>query len=154
MIDRRDVTVRLSQLVMTVEEYERLMTEALPHLLNHATTQTRRFLRETGQWADDVCHEKLALRWGYELVERFLMYGRTEIPCRPLFFLDSLIAKYFSQPEPFCYDKELLSPLGRFLRRPDIARGHQPRRLDGAVLSSLWIRAKPGGEGLRARYDG
>lgn len=115
MVDRRDVTARLSQLVMTVDEYERLMTEALPHLLNHATTQTRRFLRETGQWGDDVCHEKLALRWGYELVERFLMYGRTEIPCRPLFFLDSLIAKYFSQPEPFCYDKELLSPLGRFL---------------------------------------
>ena len=80
MVDRRDVTARLSQLVMTVDEYERLMTGALPHLLNHATTQTRRFLRETGQWGDDVCHEKLALRWGYELVERFLMYGRTEIP--------------------------------------------------------------------------
>src|SRR5207249_10035292 len=30
-------------------------------------------------------------------------------------FRSSIIAKYFSQPEPLCYHKDLLSPLGRFL---------------------------------------
>jgi hypothetical protein len=115
MSDQGDLSPNLSQLVMTVEEYDRLIADALPELLDHAAAETRKFLRETGQWADDVAHEKLALRWGYELVERFLMAGRTEVPCRPLFFLDSLMAKYFSQPDPLGYDKQLLSPVGRFL---------------------------------------
>ncbi|WP_447978926.1 hypothetical protein [Candidatus Nitrospira bockiana] len=115
MSDRREAAGKLTQLVSTVEEYDALMTAVLPHLLDHAAGQMRRFLRETGQWADDVSHEKLALRWGYELVERFLVHGRTEVPCRPLFLLDSLIARYFSRPEAFCYGKDLLSPLGRFI---------------------------------------
>ncbi|MDQ6733571.1 MAG: hypothetical protein M3Z35_05550 [Nitrospirota bacterium] len=110
-----DVTVGLSQVVLTLEEYERRMADALPDLLNHATTSTRRFLREVGQWEDDVCHEKLALRWGYELVERFLLYGRGELPCRPLFCLDGLIAHCFSKPDPFSYGLDLCSPLGRFV---------------------------------------
>lgn len=115
MEQRQAITKKLSALVETAEEYDRFIAEASPELLDHATGLTRRFLRETGQWADDVGHEKLALRWGYELLERFLLCGRGEIPCRPFFLLDSLIAKYFSQPEPLCYDKDLLSPLGRFL---------------------------------------
>ncbi|MEW6544569.1 MAG: hypothetical protein AB1411_13290 [Nitrospirota bacterium] len=102
-------------LVTTAEEFDRVATEALPELLDRATAQTRRFLRETGQWQEDVAHEKLALRWGYDLVERFLACGRSEVPCRPFLLLESLVTKYFSQPEPLCYHKDLLSPLGRFL---------------------------------------
>lgn len=104
-----------SRVVHTVQEFDRFVTHAMPDLLDRAAMQTRRFLKETDQWADDIVHEKLALRWGYELVERLLAYGRSEVPCRPLFVLDSLIAKFFSQPEPLCYHKALLSPLGRFL---------------------------------------
>jgi len=113
--ERQLLSTRLSTLVSTVEEFDRLAAEVLPELLDRATGHARRFLRETGQWADDISHEKLALRWGYELLERFLVSGRTEVPCRPFFLLDSIIAKYFSQPEPLCYHKDLLSPLGRFL---------------------------------------
>jgi len=113
--ERQLLSTRLSTLVSTVEEFDRLVAEALPELLDRATGHSRRFLRETGQWADDISHEKLALRWGYELLERFLVGGRTEVPCRPFFLLDSIVAKYFSQPEPLCYHKDLLSPLGRFL---------------------------------------
>lgn len=104
-----------SRVVDTAEEFDRFVAHAMPDLLDRAAMQTKRFLKETDQWADDVVHEKLALRWGYELVERLLMYGRSEVPCRPLFVLDSLIAKFFSRPEPLCYHKALLSPLGRFL---------------------------------------
>jgi len=114
MAQRADLA-NLSALVSTVEEFDRLMAETLPDLLDHAAGQTRRYLRETGQWADDIGHEKLALRWGYEFVERFLVCVRSEVPCRPLFLLDSLIAKFFSQPNPLCYHKDLCSPLGRFL---------------------------------------
>ena len=115
MSDREDLFPRLNTLVTTGAEFDRLVAEELPELLERATGQTKRFLRETGHWADDIAHEKLALRWGYELLERFLVCGRTEVPCRPFFLLESLIAKYFSQPEPLCYHEDLLSPLGRFL---------------------------------------
>lgn len=113
--ERQDLFPRLNTLVTTGEEFDRLAAEALPELLERATGQTKRFLRETGHWAEDIAHEKLALRWGYELLERFLVCGRTEVPCRPFFLLESLIAKYFSRPEPLSYHEDLLSPLGRFL---------------------------------------
>ena len=107
--------MRLRALVTTAKEFDCLATEALPELLDHAAAQTRRFLRDTGQWVDDVGHEKLALRWGYELLERFLVCGRAEVPCRPLFLLDSMIAKHFSRPAPITHHEDLASPLGRFL---------------------------------------
>ncbi len=106
---------RLSSLIGTAEEFDQVTRAALPELLERATVHTKRFLKETGQWQSDVTHEKLALRWGYELVERFLVCGRSEVPCRPLFLLESLIAKYYSQPQPLCYHPDLLSPLGRYL---------------------------------------
>lgn len=106
---------QLGTVVMTAEEFERFANDTLPELLDRATAHTRKFLKETGQWVDDVGHEKLALRWGYELLERFLVCGRLEVPCRPFFLLDSLAAKLFSQPDPMRYHRGLLTPLGRFL---------------------------------------
>jgi hypothetical protein len=103
---------RLDRVVMTAEEFDRVVSQALPELLDRATNYTKRFLRETGQWSDDVAHEKFVLRWGAEYLERFLVCGRSEVPCRPLFLLDSLVAKQHSQPEPFCYHPDLLKPFG------------------------------------------
>lgn len=105
----------VATVVTTPEEFDRVTGQAISNLLERATSHTRRFLRETGQWTDDISHEKLALRWGYEFLERFLTSGRSEVPCRPFLLLDSLIAKYFSQCEPLCYHEGVLSPLGRFL---------------------------------------
>ncbi|MBI5776767.1 MAG: hypothetical protein HY444_05185 [Nitrospirae bacterium] len=105
----------MSALVGTAEEFDRFANDALHELLDRATAHTRKFLKETGQWADDVGHEKLALRWGHDLLERFLVCGRLEVPCRPFFLLDSLAAKFFSQPDPLRYHRGLLTPLGRFL---------------------------------------
>lgn len=115
MRESSNLSARLNSVVASDREFDQLVTAALPELLDRATAHTRKFLRETGQWVDDIAHEKLALRWGYELVERFVVCGRTEVPCRPFFLLDSLIAKSFSQPDPLCYHKELLTPVGRFL---------------------------------------
>lgn len=112
---RSSSTSKLNALVKTAEEFDQRTAEYLSVLLEHAVGQTRRFLRETGQWTDDVGHERLAVRVAYELLERFLVVGSTEVPCRPLFLLDSLISKHFSRLEPLCYNNELLSPLGRFL---------------------------------------
>ena len=106
---------RLAALVETQEEFDRVMEALLPTLLDGAARQTRRFLRETGRWESDNVHEKLALRWGYELVERFLVYGRTEVPCRPLFLFEGYLGEFLSRPDPFCYHPSLISPLGRFL---------------------------------------
>jgi hypothetical protein len=115
MPDRAASPGRLDEVVPTADEFDRVVTQALPILLDRATSYTKRFLRETGQWSDDMAHEKFVLRWGAEYLERFLVCGRSEIPCRPLFLLDSLVAKQLSQAEPFCYHPDLLTPLGRFL---------------------------------------
>lgn len=106
---------RLEEVVSTAEEFDRVVSQSLPILLDRATGYTKRFLRETGQWSDDMAHEKFVLRWGAEYLERFLVCGRSEVPCRPLFLLDSLVARQHSRPEPFCYHPDLLTPLGRFL---------------------------------------
>ncbi|NJN36746.1 MAG: hypothetical protein HC794_06400 [Nitrospiraceae bacterium] len=115
MPDRTTTVIRLEDVVSTAEEFDRLVSQALPVLLDRAASSTKRFLRETSQWDDNVAHEKFVLRWGAEYLERFLVCGRSEVPCRPLFLLDSFIAKQHSQPDPFCYHPDLLTPLGRYL---------------------------------------
>jgi hypothetical protein len=115
MAERSADAGRLDQVVTTPEEFDQVVSRALPALLDRATGYTKRFLRETGQWGDDIAHEKFVLRWGAEYLERFLVCGRTEVPCRPLFLLDSMVARQHSQPEPFCYHPDLLTPFGRLV---------------------------------------
>lgn len=115
MPDHSAGPVRLEEVVSTVEEFDRVVAQSLPALLERAALYTKRFLRETGQWSEDVAHEKFVLRWGAEYLEQFLVVGRTEVPCRPLFLLDSLVARQHSRPEPFCYHPDLMTPLGRML---------------------------------------
>lgn len=115
MFDRADACVPAATLVATAEEYDQFVATMLPDILDRATAQARRCFRETGQWVDDLAHEKLVLRWGYELTERFVAAARAEVPCRPMFLLDSYVARWFSQPEPVCVHGDLPAPLGRFL---------------------------------------
>jgi hypothetical protein len=115
MPDRTTALGRLEEVVSTAEDFDRAVSQALPILLDRAAGYTKRFLRETGQWSDDVAHEKFVLRWGAEYLEQFLVCGRSEVPCRPLFLLDSIVAKQHSRPEPFCYHPDLLTPLGRLI---------------------------------------
>lgn len=115
-MEQQHTQALLNQVVMTAEEFDTVVSVALPTLLDRATSYIKRVLRETGQWNDDVEHEKFILRWGAECIERFLACGRHEVPCRPLFLLDFLVARQHSQPEPFCYYPDLLlTPFGRLI---------------------------------------
>ncbi len=115
ILDHSEAIGRIEDVVSTAEDFDRVVSQALPLLLDRATSYIKRFLRETGRWSEDVAHEKFVLRWGAEYLEQFLISGRFEVPCRPLFLLDSMVAKHHSRPEPFCYHPDLLTPLGRFL---------------------------------------
>lgn len=106
---------RLDQIVTTAEEFDRTVSQALPFLLDRAAEYIKQFLRETGQWKDDVAHERFVLRWGAEYLEQFLVLGRSEVPCRPLFLLDAVVARQHSKPEPFCYHPDLMTPLGQVI---------------------------------------
>ena len=106
--ERQVSSIKPSTLVTTGEEFDRLMARALPELLDCATAHIRRFLRETGRWADDISHEKLAIRWGYEQVERFLVCGRAEIPCRSFCWRVSL--QNFSASLSRCATRRICSP--------------------------------------------
>lgn len=115
MSDRTEIMGRLEDVVSTAEEFDRVVVQALPALLERTRYSMRRFLRDTGQWSEDTAHEKFVLRWSAEYLERFMLSGRNEVPCRPLYLLDAFVSKLHSRPEPFCYHPELLTPLGRFI---------------------------------------
>ncbi len=102
-------------IVSTTEEYERFVESAMPMLLDRASSYTKKILKETNSWTENVSHEKLALRLGYDLVERFLVYARNEVPCRPALLLDSYVAKHFSQPNSFIYYHTPQGPLEKFI---------------------------------------
>jgi hypothetical protein len=106
---------RLEQIVTTADEFDRTVSQMLPFLLDRAAEYIKEFLRETGQWKDDVAHEKFVLRWGAEYLEQFMVLGRSEVPCRPLFLLDALVARQHSKPKPFCYHPDLMTPLGQLI---------------------------------------
>ena len=101
--------------VSTEQEYDRFVEASMPLLLGRASAYTKKLLKETNNWADNVSHEKLAMRLGYELLERFLMYARTEVPCRPTLLLDSYVAKHFSQPTSFVHNHTSHTPLETFM---------------------------------------
>ncbi|MCC6139684.1 MAG: hypothetical protein IT389_03610 [Nitrospira sp.] len=115
ILDRSEAIARIEDVAATAEDFDRIVSQSLPLLLDRTVGYIKRFLRDTGQWSEDVAHEKFVLRWGAEYLEQFLVSGRFEVPCRPLFLLDSMVAKQHSRPEPFCYHPDLLTPLGRFL---------------------------------------
>jgi hypothetical protein len=104
-----------SCIVDSEEEFDEYVAERFYQLLDHSSMQIRRVLRETNQWQNDIVHEKLAQRWGYELLERFVIDARSEVPCRPIHLLDSFIFRYFSKRDTSLRSQELGSPAGRFL---------------------------------------
>jgi hypothetical protein len=107
--------ISTSCVVTNEEEFDKCIGELFYELLDRATAHTRRFLRETGQWQNDTVHEKLAQRWGYELLERFMINARCDVPCRPVHLFDSFISRYYSQPDSCLTSQFVGSPICRFL---------------------------------------
>ena len=108
-------TVIADTIIKTEQEYDYFVEASMPRLLGRALNYTKRILKETNSWTENVSHEKLALRLSYELVERFLVYARNEVPCRPTLLLDSFIAKHFSQPTSFVHNHKPRTPLEAFI---------------------------------------
>lgn len=106
----------LHNIVSSRKEFDRLVDTALSYLLEYSTRQTKRFLRDVGKWENNIVHEKLAQRWAYEVVERFITIGRTELPCRPFPLFESIIFQHWSRPRPCeVLPEESGSPLSRFI---------------------------------------
>jgi len=96
--------------------YDQFLETSSDALLEQATQYVKNRLKETKRWENTVAYEKLALRLGYELTERFVVYARTKLPMRPVLLLDSFIAKSFSQVDLLSPDRPTLStPLGQYL---------------------------------------
>jgi hypothetical protein len=103
-------------LVHDDDEFEEFIHYTKPYLVERATNSVSKVLREIDSWENNVGHEKLAIRLGFELVERFIDYGREKVPCRPILLLDSYLAKSFSLPDfLFSHREALATPLGVFL---------------------------------------
>ncbi|WP_447968147.1 hypothetical protein [Nitrospira sp. M1] len=102
-------------IINTEEEYDQFVETSMSMLLERASNYSKKILKETNEWTENVSHEKLVLRLGYELVERFLIHARNEIPCRPTLLLDSYVAKHFSQPDSFVYNNKPSTELEAFI---------------------------------------
>ena len=102
------------QIVFSQRELSEYIDQHRIEFLNRATQQTRHFLKATGQWKNDVVHEKMATRWAYETLERFQTSDRAEMPIRPLPLFDSFVAKYYSRTDGHRFSSDSPSPLSSF----------------------------------------
>ena len=114
--ERLRLSTRLThcQVVFSQKELEEYIDKHRLQFLDRATHQTRQFLKATGQWKNDIVHEKTATRWAYEALERFLMSHRAEFPTRPLALFDSLVAGQYSRTGHLPFSGDTPSPLSSF----------------------------------------
>jgi hypothetical protein len=94
-----------NDLIETHEEFQKKIPQNFPHFLERSSRLIRKILQDMGQWTDNAAHEKLLLRLSFDLVERFLDYCPSQLPCRPSLILDGFISDYFGRtveirPEP------------------------------------------------------
>ena len=81
------------------EEFKQFIPENFPYFLERSSGLIRRILQDMGQWADNSAHEKLLLRLSFDLVERFIEYCPSQLPCRPSLLLDGFISDFFGRPQ-------------------------------------------------------
>ncbi|GJL49013.1 MAG: hypothetical protein NPIRA01_02400 [Nitrospirales bacterium] len=86
-------------MIHTSEEFTQCVPANFPHFLERSSKLIRRILQDMGQWSDNMAHEKLLLRLSFNLVEKFIEYCPSQLPCRPLLLLDGYISKYFGRPQ-------------------------------------------------------
>jgi hypothetical protein len=81
------------------EEFKQFIPANFSYFLERSSGLIRRILQDMGQWADNSAHEKLLLRLSFDLVERFIEYCPSQLPCRPSLLLDGFISDYFGKPQ-------------------------------------------------------
>ncbi|MBA3965483.1 MAG: hypothetical protein H0X47_06875 [Nitrospirales bacterium] len=84
-------------MITNPEEFQECLPANIPCFLERSSGLIRRILQDTGQWADNTAHEKLVLRLSFDLIERFIEYCPSQLPCRPLFLLNGFISDFFGK---------------------------------------------------------
>lgn len=97
-------TTLTTTLIEDSEAYKQFMTTNFTSFLERAAKTVRRIWQEQGEWSDNTEYEKLLLRQAFDLVEDFIDYCPSQLPCRPALLLDGYILNYFGKP-----DKDKLS---------------------------------------------
>jgi hypothetical protein len=85
--------------ITNAEEFKEFIPANFSFFLERSSSLIRRILQDMGQWADNTAHEKLLLRLSFDLVERFIEYCPSQLPCRPSLLLDGFISEFFGKPQ-------------------------------------------------------
>lgn len=95
----KTLTPSINCVIHSPEEFKQFVPASFSHLLERSSGLIRRILQDMGQWADNTAHEKLLLRRSFDLVERFIEYCPSQLPCRPALLLDGFIFDFFGRPQ-------------------------------------------------------
>ena len=101
--------------IYSLEEFEQFVPANFSYLLERSSCVIRRILQDMGQWAENTAHEKLLIRRSFDLVERFVEYGPSQFPCRPILLLDGFIFDYFGRAQASRANSAVNPILFRFL---------------------------------------
>lgn len=83
--------------IQSSEEFHQYVPANLSYFRERSSGLIRRILQDTGEWTDNAAHEKLLLRLSFDLVERFIKYCPSQVPCRPSLLLDGFISNFFGR---------------------------------------------------------
>lgn len=108
-------SLQSTDLIKSSEEFRQIVPANFPYFLERSSGLIRRILQDMGQWADNTAHEKLLLRLSFDLVERFIEYCPSQLPCRPSLILDGFISDFFGRPGQSQVSAATNPTLSRFL---------------------------------------
>lgn len=95
----KTITSPVNCMITNREEFQACLPANFSCFLERSSGLIRRILQDMGQWADNSAHEKLLLRLSFDLIERFIEYCPSQLPCRPLLLLDGFISDFFGRPQ-------------------------------------------------------
>ena len=93
------ISLNSNDVINSPEEFRRMVPANFSYFLERSSGLIRRILQDMGQWSDNMAHEKLLLRLSFDLVERFIEYCPSQLPCRPSLLLDGFINDFFGRPQ-------------------------------------------------------
>ncbi len=110
-----DTVMGSTEFIQTHQDFQKRIPVNFPYFLERSSRLIRKILQDMGQWTDNAAHEKLLLRLSFDLVEQFLDYCPSQLPCRPSYILDGFISDYFGKKSEVRLEKDSQVPLYKFL---------------------------------------
>lgn len=86
-------------IITSTEEFKQCVPTNFSYFLERSSGRIRQILQDMEQWSANAAHEKLLLRLSFDLVERFIEFFPSQLPCRPPLLLDSFISEFFARPQ-------------------------------------------------------